>query len=40
MLSGDLQNGSTRYWNFLEDYWPSGLLAVNATGTQLRDPIN
>ena len=34
--------GSTRYWNYLEDYWPSagGLSAVNAIGTQLRDPIN
>ena len=27
---------------YLEDYWPcaGGLSAVNATGTQLRDPIN
>ena len=34
--------GSTRYWNYLEVYWPcaGGLLAVNAIGTQLRDPIN
>ena len=34
--------GSTHYWNYLEDYWPcaGGLLAVNAIGPQLRDPIN
>ncbi|CAN0236523.1 unnamed protein product, partial [Ascophyllum nodosum] len=34
--------GSTHYLNYLEDYWPSagGLSAVNAIGTQLRDPIN
>ena len=34
--------GSTRYWNYLEDYWPSagGVLAVISIGTQLRDPIN
>ena len=34
--------GSTRYCNYLEDYWPcaGGLSAVNAIGTQLRDPIN
>ena len=34
--------GSTRNWNYLEDYWPcvGGLSAVNAIGTQLRDPIN
>ena len=33
---------STRYWNNPEDYWPrdSGLSAVNAIGTQLRDQIN
>ena len=39
---GDLQNGSTRYWNYLENYWPyaGGLSAVNAIGTQLRDAIN
>ena len=38
-----IQKGSTRYWNYLEDYWPcvGGLSAVNAIGnTQLRDPIN
>ena len=43
MVHGDLQNGSTRYWNYLEDYYWSyagGLSAVNAIGTQLRDPIN
>ena len=42
MVHGDLQNGSsTHYWNYLEDYWPcaDGLSAVNAIGTQLRDPI-
>ena len=35
--------GSSHYWNYLEDYWPcaGGLSpAVNAIGTQLRDPIN
>ena len=34
--------GSTRYWNYLEDYWPcaGGLSAVNAIGTQLHEPIN
>ena len=28
--------------NYLEDYWPcaGGLSAVNAVGTQLRDPMN
>ena len=37
-----MQNGSTRHWNYLEDYWPcaGGLSAVNAIGTQLCDPIN
>ena len=42
MVHGVLQNGSTRYWNYLEDYWPcaGGLSAVNAIGTQLRDTIN
>ena len=31
------------FWNYLEVYWPyaGGLsAAVNAIGTQLRDPIN
>ena len=34
--------GSTRYWNYHEVYWPcaGGLSAANAVGTQLRDPIN
>ena len=34
--------GSTRYRNYLEDYWPcaGGLSAVNAIGTHLLDPIN
>ena len=42
MVHGDLQNGSTRYENYLKDYWPcvGGLSAVNAIDTQLRDPIN
>ena len=44
-LVGDLQNGSTRYWNYLENYYWSrtcagGLSTVNDIGTQLRDPIN
>ena len=34
--------GSTRFLNYREVYWPcaGGLSAVNAMGTQLRDPIN
>ena len=34
--------GSTRYWNYLEVYRPcaGGFSAVNAIGTQLREPIN
>ena len=34
----DLKNGITRYWNYLEDYWPcaGGLSAVNVIGRQLR----
>ena len=38
----DRCKGSTNYMNYLEDYWPcaGGLSAVNAIGTQLRDPIN
>ena len=34
--------GSTRYWNYLEDYWfcSGRLSAVNAIGTQLRVPMN
>ena len=33
-------NRSTRYSTYLEDRWPcaGGLSAVNAFGTQLRDP--
>ena len=33
---------ATTIWNYLEIYWPcaGGLSAVNAIGTQLRDPIN
>ena len=35
------RKGTTRYWNYLEDYWPyAGVLSTgNAIGTQLRDPI-
>ena len=42
LVHGDTCKGSTLYWNCLEDYWPfaGGLSAVNAIGTQLRDPIN
>ena len=42
LVHGDLQNSSTHYRNYLEVYWPfaGGLLAVNAIGTQMRDPIN
>ena len=42
LVNGDTQKGSTRYRNYLEDYWPGagGLSAANAIGTQLRDPIN
>ena len=34
--------GSTRYWSYLEDYWPcaGGLTAVKSSGTHLRDKIN
>ena len=36
------EKGSTRYSNYLEDYWPfaGALSAMNAIGTQLRDPID
>ena len=36
-VHGHLQNGSTRYWNCLEAYWPcaGGLSAVNAIDTQV-----
>ena len=42
MVHDDTGKGSTRYWNYLEDYWPcaGGLSAVNAIGTQLRGLIN
>ena len=42
IVRGDNCKGSTRSSNYLEDYWPcaGGLSAVNAIGTQLRDPIN
>ena len=41
MVYDDLQNGSTRYWKYLENCWlcAGGLSAVNAIGTQLSDPI-
>ena len=34
--------GNTRYWSYLEDYWPctGGLSAVNAICTQLHDAVN
>ena len=37
-----LKKGNTRYWNYLEEYWPcaGGLSAVNASGTELHDPMN
>ena len=40
MVHGNPQNGSTRYGNYLEDYWPcaGGLSAVNAIGTQFASP--
>ena len=36
------RRGSTRYWNYLEDFWPcaGGLSAINAIATQMHDPIN
>ena len=42
LVHGDMQNGSTRYWNYLEDNGPcaGGLSAVNTIGTQLLDPIH
>ena len=41
-VHGHLQNGSTRYWNCLEAYWPcaGGLSAVNAIDTQVCGQIN
>ena len=42
LVQGDTRTGNTRYWNYLEDYWPCAgeFLAVNAIGTQLRNPEN
>ena len=42
LVHGDLQNGSTSYWNYLEDYWPcaGGFSTLNAIGTKVRDLIN
>ena len=41
MVHGDLPRQHL-IWNYLEVFWPcaGGLSAVNAIGTQLRDPIN
>ena len=42
LVHGHLQNGNTRYWNYLEAYWPcaGALSAVNAIDTQLCGQIN
>ena len=42
LIHGETLKCSTRYPNYFEDYWSwvSGLSAVNAIGTQMRDPIN
>ena len=42
LVHGHLQNGSTRYGNYHEAYWPhaGGLSAVNAIDTQLCGQIN
>ena len=42
LVHGVTYKGSTRYWNYLEDYWPraGGRLAVNTICTQFRNPIN
>ena len=42
LVHGDLQNGSTSYCNYLEDYWPcaGGFSTLNAIGTKVRDLIN
>ena len=42
MVHGDLPSKAAPVRNYLEVYWPraGGLSAVNAIGTQLRDPIN
>ena len=42
MVHGDLPRQHSFETNYLEVYWPcaGGLSAVNAIGTQLRDPIN
>ena len=41
-MSISLPFNSNRYSTYFEDYWPGdgGLSAVNAIGTQLRDPMN
>ena len=42
LIHGDTYKDRTRYSNYLQDYWPcAGILtAVNAIGTQVRNPIN
>ena len=42
LVHGHLQNGSIRYWNYLEAYWPcaGGLPAVNAIDSKLCGQIN
>ena len=42
LVRGDLPRQHPFGTNYLEVYWPcpGGLSAVNAIGTQLRDPIN
>ena len=38
----ETSKGNTRYWNYLQGYWPcaGGLSAVNTIGTRLRDLVN
>ena len=45
LVHGDLQNGSFRYWNYLEDYWPcagklSAVPSVRNNCVPMHDPIN
>ena len=42
LVHGDLPSKAALDRNYLEVYWPGagGISAVNAIGTQLRDPIN
>ena len=39
MVHGDIWKGSTRYCNYLEDYW-CGISAAKVISMQLRDLIN